>query len=430
MDNNLKPEIPETEMKFGSDNRSISFTFSTDHASIFGKTEYRYRLVGYNDWSAWSTNTSASFENLWYGGYKFQVMARDKYGRISQPVTFDFSIHFPIYLKWYSVIVYILLLLLFVMAMVRHRMRNLLKDKIHLEKIVEERTSELRQRNEEVEEKSKSLEKALDDLGNAQNELIHQEKMATVGKLTKGLIDRILNPMNYINNFSHLSKGLIKDVKENIDDDKEKMTPDIYDDTIDVLSMVDSNLEKIEQHGMNTTRILKAMEEMLRERKGKIEPIVVSSMCSRILEITSTYHADLIKKYGIRLRLDNCPDTVIIEANAEQLHKTLMSFADNSMYAVAKKYEHKPYEPDMRLTVETKDDTVKIHLYDNGIGIEKTIIDNIFDPFFTTKTTGEAAGVGLYLSKEIISNFGGTISVQSKKDEYTEFIITLPLKHD
>ena len=426
----LKPQIDETDIKFGSDNRAIRFVYSSDHASIFGKTEYRYRLVGYSDWSAWTTETDVDYQNLYYGHYEFQVMARDRYGRITDTVSYPFSIQYPLYLRWYTVIVYVLLFALLIMQLIRFRMQRLLKEKMHLEKIVEERTSELRQRNDEVVEKSKSLEKALDDLGNAQNELIHQEKMATVGKLTKGLIDRILNPMNYINNFSHLSIGLIKDVKEDIDDDKEKMTPDIYDDTMDVLSMVDSNLAKIEQHGMNTTRILKAMEEMLKERKGKFEPIVVSTMCSKILEIASQYHADLIKKYGIKMQLNNCPDNVVIEANAEQLHKTLMSFADNSIYAVAKKYEHNPYQPEMRLTVETEEENVKIRLYDNGIGIEDTIIESIFDPFFTTKTTGEAAGVGLYLSKEIINDIGGTISVQSAKDEYTEFIITIPIKHD
>ena len=69
-----------------------------------------------------------------------------------------------------------------------------------------------------------------------------------------------------------------------------------------------------------------------------------------------------------------------------------------------------------------------ISIRDNGTGIESTIIDKIFDPFFTTKTTGEAAGVGLYLSREIIQNHGGDISVKSVKDEYSEFTFNIPLK--
>jgi signal transduction histidine kinase len=69
---------------------------------------------------------------------------------------------------------------------------------------------------------------------------------------------------------------------------------------------------------------------------------------------------------------------------------------------------------------------VKVH--DNGTGIEEKSIGKIFDPFFTTKTTEEAAGVGLYLSREIIQNHGGDISVTSVKEEFTEFTITLPKK--
>ena len=69
-------------------------------------------------------------------------------------------------------------------------------------------------------------------------------------------------------------------------------------------------------------------------------------------------------------------------------------------------------------------DHVSIIIRDNGI--EQTIINKIFDPFFTTKTTGEAAGVGLYLSREIIQNHGGDIHVESVKNEYSEFTITLP----
>ena len=65
---------------------------------------------------------------------------------------------------------------------------------------------------------------------------------------------------------------------------------------------------------------------------------------------------------------------------------------------------------------------------DNGIGIESTIIDKIFDPFFTTKTTGEASGVGLYLSHEIIQDHGGNLSVESVKDEYSEFTFIIPVK--
>ena len=99
----------------------------------------------------------------------------------------------------------------------------------------------------------------------------------------------------------------------------------------------------------------------------------------------------------------------------------------NAVYAVVKKAQREKYQPEVSLKASIVDANVHIAIRDNGIGIEPTIIGKIFDPFFTTKTTGEAAGVGLYLSHEIIQNHGGTISVESEKNVFTEFIITLPI---
>ena len=83
-------------------------------------------------------------------------------------------------------------------------------------------------------------------------------------------------------------------------------------------------------------------------------------------------------------------------------------------------------QPELSLIVRHTGEQLTLTVRDNGIGMESTIINKIFDPFFTTKTTGEASGVGLYLTREIIQNHGGDIQVKSKKDEYSEFTITLP----
>ena len=114
--------------------------------------------------------------------------------------------------------------------------------------------------------------------------------------------------------------------------------------------------------------------------------------------------------------------------DAEQISRVVMSMIGNSIYAVTKKYRPKPYSPIVRLTISPSatEGRVDIGIYDNGIGIESTIIDNVFDPFFTTKTTAEAVGVGLYLSREIVLNHGGEITVESKKEVETKFTISLP----
>ena len=112
---------------------------------------------------------------------------------------------------------------------------------------------------------------------------------------------------------------------------------------------------------------------------------------------------------------------------ADQMGKSLMSMLANSVYAIKKKAEKgcAPYSPVIRVSVLEEDGKAIIKIYDNGIGIEESILNKIFDPFFTTKPTAEAPGVGLYLSQQIMHDCGGNITVNSSKDDYTEFVISL-----
>jgi len=417
-------EIPQN-MVFNSDERQIQINYSTDYLSLFLNTQYRYRING-GKWSAWDFDTFTEYNNQPYGKYLFEVQARDAFGRISETAQFSFVIRAPIYLQWYMQILYLLLFALIIYATVLWRIRRLRLEKIRLESIVRERTAEVVKQKDEIEEKSKRLETALSELGEAQHELVRQEKMATVGKLTQGLIDRILNPLNYINNFSKLSQGLVDDVTANVEDEKEHMDSENYEDTIDVLGMLKGNLEKVSEHGANTTRTLKAMEEMLKDRSGGITKMDIIALIHQNKEMLNKYFEKDITEYHIKIMF-NYPETpIFINGNAEQLSKTFMSLLGNAVYAVVKKAQRKQFTPEVDFTVNPKDEVVEILIRDNGIGIEETIINKIFDPFFTTKTTGEASGVGLYLSREIIQNYGGDITVKSQKDEYTEFSIILP----
>ena len=428
----LAASLPFDGMSFDSGIRDIRLSFSSDMFTTLGKVEYSYRLNENAPWSAWSAETSARFANPRAGHYTFQVMARDRYGRITEALSLPMTVRYPIYMRWYSILLYIAALALGIQQLIKWRMRRLLKEKMRLENIVEERTSQLRQQKDEIEEKSKKLEVALDDLSKAQYQLIRQEKMATVGTLTKGLVDRILNPMNYVNNFSHMSIGLVKDLKDNLDDDQENMTSDIYEDSMDALDMLNTNLQKIEEHGLNTTRILKAMEEMLKERGGNMVLKDIAAICRKNIEMLHSYYAEDIAQCRIQVESPGKDEIVVAEVDADQFSKTVMSMLANSIYALRKKSQQgKLFEPMLRLSVsaDAGDNVAKVSIYDNGIGIEASIIDKVFDPFFTTKTTAEAVGVGMYLSREIILNHGGNITVQSTKDEYTEFVISIPIHH-
>ena len=296
------------------------------------------------------------------------------------------------------ILLYAILLGGIVYLLVQYRLHQLEREKHRLENLVKERTAEV----------------------------VKLEKVATVAKLTQGLIDRILNPLNYINNFAKLSQGLVKDIEANVEDEKDNIDPENYEDTMDVLDMLEGNLQKVGEHGANTSRTLKAMEEILKDRSGGLVKMDMNALLRQDQEMLEKYFEKEITQYHISIKFYLPESPLMINGNAEQLSKTIMSLLGNAVYAVVKKCEKGGLSPEITLTLTTIGKQAEIHIHDNGTGISENILHKIFDPFFTTKTTGEASGVGLYLSKEIAQHHGGDITVQSEKGVYTEFTITIP----
>ena len=391
--------------RFHLNNGDFNLSFANDKLDPLGETLYSYRLNSDNAWSAWSAQQEYLFANINFGSYQVQVRSKDAFGQISESIPYEFKRPYPFFVRWYALLFYLLIIVGLLYLWFQHRMRRMAKEQQRLEAIVDERTKELR---------------------SAQDQLLRQEREAAIGKLTKGLIDRILNPMNYINNFAHLTLGLNKDMRQNIEDEKEHITPDIYEDSQDIMDMMQTNLEKIEQHGTSTTRTLKAMEEMLKERSQKFESTDLSQLSQQCIDKLKAYYANDISALGIQVEANLPGAPLMHDVVADQMSKTLMSMLANSIYAIKKKAEKgSPYNPVVRLSLLKEGGKTLIKIYDNGIGIEESILGKIFDPFFTTKPTAEAPGVGLYLSQQSMHDCGGNITVNSVKDEFTEFVISL-----
>jgi len=198
------------------------------------------------------------------------------------------------------------------------------------------------------------------------------------------------------------------------------------------------NLTSVDQYGQNTTRTLKAMEEMLKDRTGGYTEMDLLPVLQQNEDMMNSYYASEKEQYNIQT-IFTIPDTSMpMHGNPELLSKTIMSLLGNAVYALKKKVQkhqgdnsleaNQIQELDLKIVVTAtiSDRLYILKIHDNGTGISEATIGKIFDPFFTTKTTAEAAGVGLYLSREIIQNHGGDISVESVKGEYTEFTIKLP----
>ena len=187
-------------------------------------------------------------------------------------------------------------------------------------------------------------------------------------------------------------------------------------------------LQKREQQRNSTEEVFFGISELPgKDRRGNLTLTNINRLCRIALDkLKKTYEQDIQEK-NIRIVFDNLTLSLMMEVNVEQFSKVLAGILKNSMYALLKKSETVTFSPEIFLGLKVNKDMLEITIRDNGSGIDENIKDKIFAPFFTTKTTGEAAGVGLYLCREIVQNHRGTIEVESKKGEYTQFLITIPV---
>ncbi len=415
----MPEELPEVD----SDKGHLHFFYALDYTPLSGKTQYRHKLSSQSiwgtkgQWSAWTDKQNVEYLNLPYGSFTLSVQARLANGELSKVTSVGFSIAYPLLMRWYMVVLYLIIFAYIVYLLFRYRLKRLEKEKTKLEQIVKERTADLR---------------------NAQDELVRKEKMVTVGKLTEGLIDRIQNPMNYIINFSKLSNDLLKDLKENLtrldprvsrplSKDSDISEAD-YEDTLDIVDMLAGNLRDVDMYGQNTSRMLKAMEEMLKDRTGGYVDMDLLPVLQQNEEMLAKYYANEIVQYHVHTTFTLPNSAMPLHGNPAMLSKAVMNLLANAVYAVVRKAQRvKDYVPEVSLAAMVAEGRYVLKIRDNGTGIEEKLLDKIFNPFFTTKTSSEATGIGLYLTHEIIQNHKGDISVTSVKDEYTEFTIVLPI---
>jgi signal transduction histidine kinase len=124
---------------------------------------------------------------------------------------------------------------------------------------------------------------------------------------------------------------------------------------------------------------------------------------------------------------ENLPPINVVQ---QDIGRVLLNLFNNAFYAVNQKQKTAgaEYKPEVSITTTTENGQVIIKVKDNGTGIPDTIKEKIMQPFFTTKPTGEGTGLGLSLTYDmVVKGHGGSINVNTKEGEYTEFIISLPL---
>jgi signal transduction histidine kinase len=275
-----------------------------------------------------------------------------------------------------------------------------------------------------------SAESSLRDLKAAQANLIQAEKMASLGQLTAGIAHEIKNPLNFVNNFASLSVELLDELKEVMGPAMAVLDADKSGEANEVIDMLSGNLEKITEHGRRADGIVKSMLEHSRGVTGERREVDFNGLIDEALNLA--YHGARAQdvSFNITLEREFDPALAPVELAPQEMTRVLLNLFGNGFYAVVKR-QRDDAEPDFRptLMVTTRDllDAVEVRIRDNGVGIEPETKDKLFQPFFTTKPTGEGTGLGLSISYDIVTQqHGGTIEVDSRVGEFTEFTIRLP----
>jgi signal transduction histidine kinase len=275
-----------------------------------------------------------------------------------------------------------------------------------------------------LEAAKQQVDKTLVDLRQTQQQLVQSEKMASLGELTAGIAHEIQNPLNFVNNFSEVSKELLDEMKAELDSGNMEDAKVIANDII-------QNLEKINHHGKRADAIVKGMLQHSRSSSATKELTDINALADEYIRLC--YHGLRAKDKSFNATIQTDFDTAIkkIEVVPQDIGRVILNLLTNAFYAVneKKKLLIAGYEPTVSVNTQQIPGKIEIRVSDNGNGIPQKVLDKIFQPFFTTKPTGQGTGLGLSLSYDIITKgHEGELKVETKEGESTTFIIQLLTK--
>jgi signal transduction histidine kinase len=308
--------------------------------------------------------------------------------------------------------------------------------KEQLEAKVTERTKELKQSELELIQKAGDLEVALQQIQQAQSQLVQNEKMSSLGQLVAGIAHEINNPVNFIyGNLEHASRystELIQllslyqrfspaptvEIREMEDDIEIDFIKEDLPKLISSMKVGADRIQKIVLSLRNFSRMDESEMKEVNIHEGIDSTLMI--LQSRLKAKSDRPEIKIIKNY------DRLPP---IECYAAQLNQVFMNIIGNAIDALE---VANSLQKNLHITISTKRvdyHKVEIRIADNGCGIPESARSKLFDPFFTTKDVGKGTGLGLAISYQIIADkHQGSLSFASELGKGTEFTIIIPMK--
>ena len=291
-----------------------------------------------------------------------------------------------------------------------------------LEFKVEERTQQLQEKNQE-------LGATLQKLKATQDQIIAQEKLASLGALTAGIAHEIKNPLNFVNNFAELSAELTEELLEEIENQKDNLDTETTEYIEEILNDLTQNVKKINEHGKRADNIVRGMLMHSGGKAGERQQTDINALLAEYINLA--YHGMRAKDSSFNIRIETDYDDTIGLLNVvpQNISRVFLNVINNACYSAHEKSKElgDKFSPQLWVSTKNLGEQIEIRIRDNGKGISEEIVDKIFNPFFTTKPTGQGTGLGLSISHDIIvQEHQGVFKVETKAGNYAEFIIVLP----
>lgn len=283
-----------------------------------------------------------------------------------------------------------------------------------------------------MEQDIENLKQQIDSL---QHQLHKQEKMASLGLLSAGIAHEIQNPLNFVINFSKMSVKLLNDLEEIVEDCADKLDKDDAADLEDISADLKENLGKIQEHGERAISIIRGILLHSRGKAGEFLPTDVGQLVHEYVWLS--YHAMRAndKNFNIAIQEDlqeGMPKVMIIP---QDLSRAVLNVMNNACYTVKERAgkEGGAYVPTISVKVTMQQDGAEgeltISIKDNGMGMTEEVKAKIFENFFTTKPAGQGTGLGMSITRDLITNnLGGKLLLSSQAGEGTTFSFIIPVK--
>jgi two-component system sensor histidine kinase PhcS len=248
---------------------------------------------------------------------------------------------------------------------------------------------------------NQSLESAITQLKETEIQLVQAEKLASLGRLSAGIIHEVNNPLNFATTALFALRNQLR-----------RLPGEPQREMLEILSDVDEGVNRVRN-------IVSELRTFTYPSQELVEDVVVVDAVAMALRLLSHEWRD-------QVRIDqSIPADLVVLINRNKFVQVMVNLFQNALDALATKR----FDGEIPcITIEGKISGANalITCRDNGPGVPASLLGKIFDPFFTTKDVGKGLGLGLSICYRILEQFGGGITVRTEAGQYTEFVLRLP----